>query len=325
MFRLSLERMIKTFSIFEGIQFNQTSEIMTMKFYPLLILFLLFSACSSEESADTAAVQYPNEHLLLSSAELNNMMQSEDLIVIDARSNPGQEFIPGAVHFAAVSNLVDPDHPIDNYLVGPDRFEEMMQDIGLDNDHQATIYDDGNSLHAARLFYALEYYGFSNAAILNGGIQGWKAENKPLEETPEERPDGNFTASVQESRFCDFNYVSNAAEDPDKIIFDVRSEGEYTGEIKRAEKNGHIPNAANLEWSNVIEKEGTPYFLPADEIQQMYNNMGITRDKEIIPHCQTNVRGSHAYFTLRLMGYDSVRPYEGSWAEYGNREDSVVE
>jgi len=298
---------------------------MTTKFYPLFILILVFSACSSEESADQAAVQYPNGQILISSAELSKRMQSDDLIVIDARLNPGQEFIPGAVHFAAVSNLADPDHPINNYLVGPDRFEEMMQGLGLGNDNQVVIYDDGNALHAARLFYALEYYGFSNAAILNGGIQGWKAENLPVEETSAERPDGNFTAKVQESKFCDFDYVMNASDDPDKVIFDVRSEAEYTGKDRRAEKVGHIPNAVNVEWSNVLQEDGIPYFLTADEIQQIYDRMDITRDKEIIPHCQTNVRGAHAYFTLRLMGYDSVRPYEASWAEYGNREDSFVQ
>ncbi|MCA1801686.1 MAG: hypothetical protein LC662_04410 [Rhodothermaceae bacterium] len=74
----------------------------------------------------------------------------------------------------------------------------------------------------------------------------------------------------------------------------------------------------------VLEPEGIPYFLPASAIQHQYDALGITRDKEVIPHCHTNVRGSHAYFTLRLMGYDSVRAYEGSWSEYGNREDAVV-
>lgn len=295
------------------------------KYFPLFIILLLFYACSSEETAEQASEQYPNDQLLVSSEELNSMIQSGTPVIIDVRSNPSQDFIPGAVHFPAVSKLADPDHPIPNYLVGPDSFEQMMKDLGLHNDEDAVIYDEGNALHAARLFYALEYYGYSNASILNGGIEDWKAKNFPTEENPDELPEGSFAVNVQESKFCDFDYVMNASDDPDKVIFDVRSEAEYTGENQRAEKGGHIPNAANLEWNNVIEKEGIPYFLLADEIQEMYDSMGITRDKEIIPHCQTNVRGSHAYFTLRLMGYDSVRPYEASWAEYGNREDSVVE
>jgi thiosulfate/3-mercaptopyruvate sulfurtransferase len=201
-----------------------------------------------------------------------------------------------------------------------------MREIGLDNDDRVVIMDEGNNLSAARLFYALEYYGFSNASLVDGGYAAWMESNYPTVETPSEPSDnGNFTSNVQESRFCDFETVMAASSDPNKIIFDVRSEGEYTGEVERAEKSGHVPNAINLEWNNVIESEGVPYFKSAGEIQELYSAAGLTPDKEIIPHCQTNVRGSHAYFTLRLMGYDSVRPYEASWAEYGNREDSVVE
>jgi thiosulfate/3-mercaptopyruvate sulfurtransferase len=140
-----------------------------------------------------------------------------------------------------------------------------------------------------------------------------------------ERDSGNFSVNVQESKFCDISYVMEASNDPNKIIFDVRSEEEYTGADERAEKSGHIPNAVHLEWNNVLEDDGVPYFKSAQEIQSIYDSLGITRDKEVIPHCHTNVRGSHAYFTLRLMGYDSVRAYEGSWSEYGNSPNAVVE
>lgn len=116
-----------------------------------------------------------------------------------------------------------------------------------------------------------------------------------------------------------------AAEDPNKVIFDARSAAEFSGDDERAARSGHIPNAVHLEWSEVLLEGDIPYFKPAADIQEMFTSKGITPDKEVIPHCHTNVRGSHAYFTLRLMGYDSVRPYEGSWAEYGNREDAIIQ
>ena len=92
----------------------------------------------------------------------------------------------------------------------------------------------------------------------------------------------------------------------------------------RSEQGGHIPGAIHLEWSDVLVDGDVPTFLAHDQIQEIYDSLGVTRDKEIIPHCHTNVRGSHAYFTLRLMGYDSVRPFEGSWSEYGNAEGVTV-
>jgi len=292
----------------------------------LISLFsLLFVACSEPETEDQALTDYPNSELLVEADALNDALETEEIILIDAREETSDSLIAGAVHFPAIENLTDPDHPVESYLIGPETFEEKMRDIGLSNEDRVVIYDEGNGLAAARLFYALDYYGFSNASILNGGFSGWIAESLPVTDTPGNQMEGTFLAETQDSKFCDLSYVQEASEDPNKIIFDVRSEDEYAGTDERAEQSGHIPNAVHLEWNNVLTDGDVPYFKPAEEIQEIYDNLGITRDKEVIPHCHTNVRGSHAYFTLRLMGYDSVRAYEGSWAEYGNSSNAVVE
>jgi thiosulfate/3-mercaptopyruvate sulfurtransferase len=289
-----------------------------------LIAILIFFGCSPTVDNEPLT-DYPNSHLLLDAAELNQMLQIDEILLIYARSEVSDSLIPGSIHFPSISELTDPDHPVDNFLIGPELFQEKMRATGLNKNDRVVIYDEGNSLAAARLFYALDYYGFSNASILNGGIQGWLADGYDIVDTPAVRDEGNFSFNVNEAVSCDITYVMEAANNPDIIIVDARSEDEYTGRDERAERSGHIPNAVNLEWSNVLQQEGIPYFLPAQEIQDKYTELGITPDKEIIPHCHTNVRGSHAYFTLRLMGYDSVRPYEGSWAEYGNNPDSVIQ
>lgn len=287
---------------------------------------LLFTGCSSGDQTEQQSLDtYPNAHLLLSATNLSDLLDDgKDILLVDARNETEDEVIPGAVHFPAVSSLVDDDHPVESFLVGPERFGQLMQEIGLNNDSRVVIYDDGNALSSARLFYALDYYGFSNASILNGGIQAWKENSMELETAPINPETGSFQVEVQEALVCDFEYITAASQSDDKIIFDTRSEEEYTGADERAAQSGHIPNAVHLEWNSVLEPEGIPYFLPAQEIQNIYTELGITPDKEVIPHCHTNVRGSHAYFTLRLMGYDSVRPYEGSWSEYGNREGATV-
>ena len=296
-------------------------------FLSLLVISLFFAAaCSSGDQADSSAPDgYPNDQLLTSASELSELIASDtDFLLVDARADTVDSVITRAVHFPAVSSLIDEDHPIDFYMVGPDEFQELMRGIGLDQGSSVVIYDEGNALAAARLFYALDYYGFSNASVLNGGIQAWNEMNGDLSDTPASPSEGSYEVAVQESLMCDFEYVTAASQASDKVIFDARSADEYSGADERAAQSGHVPNAVHLEWSSVLEPEGIPYFLPADSIQAKYTELGITPDKEIIPHCQTNVRGAHAYFTLRLMGYDSVRPYEGSWADYGNREGATV-
>lgn len=290
----------------------------------IILFFFTIAACETAP-VENETTDYPNAELLVEAEELNSWISEEGIIIVDAREEPGDTLVPGSIHFAARSELVDPDHPIEKYLIGPDEFEDKMQELGLSNNNRLYIYDGGDHLSSARLFYALEYYGFRNAAVVNGGIQGWLDASLPIGDRHSELADGEFEVSVNESVMCDFETVTAASKDEDIVIFDARSSDEYTGEEVRAERGGHIPNAVNFEWKKVLKSEGTPYYLPADSIQTMLKNFGITPDKEIITHCQSNVRGAHAYFTLRIMGYDSVRAYEGSWFEYGNREDAVIE
>jgi len=293
--------------------------------YFLSFSFLLIFVISCSDVDDRPLTEYPNSQLLLEVSELNDLLQDSEIFLIDAREEPGDTLIAGAVHFAAIQELTDPDFPVESYLIGPELFQEKMRGLGLNNSHRVVIYDSGNNLAAARLFYALDYYGFSNASLVNGGLQAWLEKGLPLIDEPIVYSPGNFSFNVQEALMCDFEYISEAANDPDKIIFDARSAEEYSGEEVRSERGGHIPNAVNIEWSKVLQDDGIPYYLSPEEIRTMFAERGITPDKEVIPHCQSNVRGAHVYFTLRLMGYDSVRPYEGSWAEYGNREDAVIQ
>lgn len=292
----------------------------------LIIPFLLSTlliACSAVEEGPLT--DYPNSHLLLSAEELQQELSKDEIFLIDARGSASDSLISGATHFSAIAELTDPDYPVDHYLIGPDLFQEKMRRLGVNNDSRLVIYDGGNNLAAARLFYALDYYGFSNARLLNGGMAAWIEAGFPISDQYAVHEPGSFQFEVQEALMCDFDYIVEASNNPNKIIFDARTAGEYTAEVVNSERGGHVPNAVNLEWNKMLEPEGVPRFLPAEEIRIMFEELGITPDKEVIPHCHTNNRGSHAYFTLRLMGYDSVRPYEGSWAEYGNRSDAVIQ
>ncbi len=290
----------------------------------LILMLFVVASCKPQE------VTYPNAHLLLSAETFQQEAGKPNTIVIDTRNSFTawkNGHIPGSVYFHARRDLEDKNHEVDHFLLGAEEFQDLMQSLGINNHSRLLLYDEGNALGSARMFYALEYYGFQGkVSVLNGGIAAWKALELPLEEFSEEDPIavkkimGDFTARIQENRQCDIAYVQGVEPGSNRIVFDVRSEEEFEGTDVRAAKGGHIPGAVNLEWSNVLEEGDVPYFRPFDEIEAMYAELGITRDKEVIPHCHTNVRGSHAYFTLRLMGFDSVRPYEGSWSEFGNVE-----
>lgn len=294
----------------------------------LMSMFITAQAFAQPQSP--ASSPYPNGDLLVEIGDLSGLMQDSDIVLIDMRDEAFmQGHIPGAVWFGGISALVDEDNEIESFLAGPAMFQNMMRMLGVNNDSRIIIYDAGNGLGASRLFYALSLYGHENAAVLNGGFAAWKAENMMTSTEAEIPGRGNFTVEYNESRACDISFITNRLDNENTVILDARAPDEYTGENLRAERGGHIPGAVNLEWRNFVQangdlEEGTPFFKPASELRDILAENGITRDKEVITHCQSNVRGSHAFFTLRLMGYDSVRAYEGSWYEWGNSTETPI-
>lgn len=298
--------------------------MLTKSITGVVLITIILASCSQKPPT------YPNAELLLTAEAFQKEAQLPNTLVIDARSSFTEwrdGHIPGSVYFHARRDLVDTTHAVEHFLVGPDAFQDHMQALGLNNNTRVLIYDEGNVLGSARLFYALEYFGFEGTvSVLNGGFSAWKAAELPVSIVAENEPIsvsgtvGTFTSRVQETRQCDIAYVRGVEPGSNRIIFDVRSADEYEGTDVRAAKGGHIPGAVNLEWSQVLVEGDVPYFKSFEGIDSLYTSLGITRDKEVIPHCHTNVRGSHAYFTLRLMGFDSVKPYEGSWSEFGNAD-----
>lgn len=276
-------------------------------------------------SANIAFSQsYPTD-LLIDAASASELLYNDDVVFVDMRSEGFIDgHIPGAVWFGGAPALVDTTHAIEHFLVSSSEFQSLMRMVGINRGSRVIIYDDGNSLASARLFFALELNKHEQIQILNGGFAAWEEGGFSVGHSSEVPVHGNFTSIYDDTRSCDVRFILEALDNENIVILDARSPEEYSGETVRAERGGHIPNAVNLEWRNFVEAEGVPYFRSVEEITEMLAAIGITPEKQVITHCQTNVRGSHAYFTLRLMGYDSVRAYEGSWSEWGNRADTPI-
>ncbi|WP_226035126.1 sulfurtransferase [Aquibacillus saliphilus] len=300
-----------------------------------IILTLFLAGCGQDQTEtaedttgenEASADSYPNADLLVDTEWVANHLDDENVQFIDLRRE-GYEggHIPGAIQFSS-SEIVDPDSAFDGVLLPADPFATKMQEIGINQDETVVLYDDGSSLTAARLFYALEYYGHQNLKIINGGFTAWLNSGKDVSTEVPETVEGDFVATINEDLVCDLETLQASTDNENTIILDTRSEDEYSGEDVRAERGGHIPNAVHIEWSEAItEVDGVPSFKSLEDLTALYEDKGVTKDMTIIPYCQTNVRGAHTYFTLRLLGYDSIKPYEGSWAEYGNTPTTNIE
>ncbi|WP_240418537.1 sulfurtransferase [Paenibacillus periandrae] len=290
------------------------------------------AAAKPEAAAASASIKatdpYPNAQLLADVKWTEEHLKDAKVKILDARAKGFEQgHIPGALSLN--SGLLK--DAANNTIVAKDKFTELLQNVGVNSDTTVLIYDEGNSLNAARVFYALEYYGHKDhVKILNGGYAAWAAASKEVStDTPAAPAKGNFAAAPNDKLITTKEQLK-ALDIQQCTLLDVRSAKEFSGDDLRGnQKGGHIDKAVNREWSDAIDanaKDGVPVFKNYLDLTKAFEQTGVDKDKSktVIPYCQTNIRGAHTYFTLRLLGYTDIRPYEGAFAEWGNAADTTV-
>ena len=170
----------------------------------------------------------------------------------------------------------------ETFLMGPEQYAETVGRMGIGDDSTVVVYDGSSSLHAARLWWTLSYYGHKDVRLLNGGWHKWLLEGRPIsaEETRVER--ATFTPRVNEALHTSCATLQAAIGQEDVAILDVRSKSEYTGENARGnQRRGHVPGAVHLEWTDFIVDDARKVFKPAAELETLLRSRGVTRNKRV--------------------------------------------
>ena len=237
----------------------------------------------------------------------------------DARQDYLGGHLPGAVHCDWSKDLSAPP-PASGHprwmLQGPEEFAKTMGRLGIGNDTMVVGYDAEGGHHAARLWLALRRYGHDKMAVMEGGIQKWTAEGRPLETGETTAPPARFVPQPREGVIASKDDVLGAVRTGDPWLLDVRRDSEFTGEEKRAARGGHIPGAVNILWKDALREDWT--LKDADELEDMYANAGFGAETSAVTYCQAGVRAAFTHLVLTALGHDDVRTYDGSWEEWGN-------
>ncbi len=231
---------------------------------------------------------FARPELLATTEWLAQRLDDPSIRIVDCDEFPAYQrlHVPGAVGLKVHHYLKDPENP--DHLMPPDRFAQVMAEHGIGDEHTVVAYDGFGGLYAARLWWALDYYGHGPPVadkVLNGGFQKWLAEGRPLTSAQPHVEPATFTVRAGRDCLCGREEVENAIGREGTVIWDVRSAQEHTGESRRQNRyGGHIPGAVHLEWLDLTTRGEAPELLPAEEIRHRLEAVGITPESEVLTH-----------------------------------------
>lgn len=241
-----------------------------------------------------------------------------------------QGHIAGAVKLDWTTDLQD---AVVRDYVSQARFEELCAERGISNETIVVFYGDKNNWWACYAFWVFKLFGHEKCLIMNGGRKKWELDKRPMTREASKYPRGIYKAKEPNNSIRAFRDEVLAHMQARKPLVDVRSPGEYTGEMlhmpdypqEGALRAGHIPGAVNVPWSRACNDDGT--FKSRDQLEQLYLvEQQLKPSDEVIAYCRIGERSSLTWYVLTyLLGFSNVKNYDGSWTEWGNLVGAPIE
>lgn len=242
--------------------------------------------------------------------------------------------IPGSVFLDWSTDLIQADHPIAFTLAPADRFASVMARCGIGDDSVVVAYADQLGSGPYRLWLGASVYGHANVRVLDGGLERWVAEGRPLTTGTATPGPATWTARRGSQLLAGADEVAAAANDPDAVVLDSRPAEQFRGSfvwfetgpipadpdgIARTPRGelraGRIPWAANVPVARLYRPDGT--MKPPDELRALFAEVGVGPATRVITYCGVAISASGLAFGLRLAGVEDVAVYEASWEEWG--------
>jgi thiosulfate/3-mercaptopyruvate sulfurtransferase len=262
---------------------------------------------------------------LQTTAQVASQLNDPKAVIIDV-SESDMYLLDGHIHGAYHTDIGE--WRSEYLLKTSDKLQKNIHSLGINTDSNVILYGHlraaNNLLTVSYVYWALKHSGVKNVAIMDGGLEQWRAEKRFVSNDDVTVPEGNFTVQIIHETVADREYVKlNLG----KIaMLDARASENYFGitPSNRVERLGHIPGAASYFWTNSITPELK--VKSADVLKKVFSDgFGLKQNQEILTYCTIGLEVTFNYFVLSgMLGYTNVRVYDASMHEWGNLKDTPM-
>ena len=272
---------------------------------------------------------------LVSTAWLAEHLQAPDVRIIDAswyfpqeerdaRAEYALAHIPGAVFFD-IDDIADEASSLPHMLPSGVKFASRVRKLGLGDGARMVVYDQFGLRSAARVWWTFRAMGHLDVVVLDGGLPKWIAEGRPVEDIPTPPRERHFTPRYSSDLVRDLNQVKKALETGREQLVDARPAGRFTGETpepRAGVRSGHMPGARNVPSSELIAPDGT--MKSVAQLTEIFGKAGVDINKPIVTTCGSGITAAILALGLARLGKERTAVYDGSWTEWGGRDDTDV-
>ncbi len=284
-------------------------------------------------------MDYANPQALVETGWLAENLKAPDVRIVDAtyflpgaKRDAKAEFaaghIPGAVFFD-IDDICDSGSSLPHMLPDAETFSAKVGALGVADTDKVVVYDtNGGGMAAARVWWTFRVFGHDDVCLLNGGMKTWLAEGRPVtDQAPTPQP-AAYAAVKNNVLVRDIEQMLANVESGNEQVIDARAKERFEGtapEPREGARSGHIPGSLNLPFVQFFDEDRNFVMRDAEKLTQAIAAAGLDLDRPITASCGSGVTASMLAFGFYLIGKKDVAVYDGSWSEWGMRQDTPIE